>query len=67
MRSIVLRLKMHSVLFVAVPLLILLASPSAYPQDDPKYPRKPISFLNNVLPGGPPDLDVPIPTPLGPP
>ncbi|OGP59471.1 MAG: hypothetical protein A2162_12640, partial [Deltaproteobacteria bacterium RBG_13_52_11b] len=56
MRSSVLRLKMHSVLFVAVPLLILLASPSAYPQDDPKYPRKPISFLNNVLPGGPTDL-----------
>jgi tripartite-type tricarboxylate transporter receptor subunit TctC len=36
--------------------IILLGAGSGYPQDDPKYPSKPISFLNNVLPGGPTDL-----------
>jgi tripartite-type tricarboxylate transporter receptor subunit TctC len=36
--------------------IIFLVVGSGYPQDDPRYPRHPISFFNNVLAGGPTDL-----------
>ena len=36
--------------------IILLIAGSGFSQDDPKYPRKPITFVNNVLAGNPTDL-----------
>ena len=50
------RLSMPKVYFCLCFVIILLVAGSGYPQDDPKYPRHPINFLNNVLPGGPTDL-----------
>ena len=36
--------------------IILLVAGAGFAQDDPKYPRKPITFVNNVLAGNPTDL-----------